>query len=103
MSKNDFLLRRKEVVSLDTVLQQVLKGSKLLDGLKEDRLFRCWDEMIGPEAAAQCLSHSYDEGVLKVKVRSAVLRSYLSMQLPQLVARLNKNPKLPRVRYIQLL
>lgn len=96
-------MRRKETRSIDAILQQVLAENGMLDGLRKDNLFRCWDEMIGPEAAAQCLSRSYEDGVLKVKVRSAVLRSYLSMQLPQLVARLNTYPNLPCVRYIQLL
>lgn len=82
-------MERKHIREVGDVVRQVLKQEGLLDGLDFLQLKNEWRAMIGPQAARECTSISFADGILKIKVRSSVLRNQLSIQKPLLIAKLN--------------
>lgn len=82
-------MRKQETRPLKDVLSQALEEAGLAEAVKIGGIHKAWERVVGPQAAAQCKYNTFEDGVYKVKVGSAVLRSRLNMQKPMLLSRMN--------------
>lgn len=81
---------KRQVKSLDEVLQKLLRDEGFETPLKERRLIESWDTVAGPIAARYTGDKYIRNQVLHVKITNPALKADLSMMRAQLVKRLNE-------------
>ena len=81
---------RKNAQTVGEVIQQYLKVSNLENKIFEQKLLRCWSEVLGPEMASYTSELYIKNGVLYVHLTSAILRNELMMCRMRLVKSLNE-------------
>ena len=82
-------MKRKEPESLGSVLQQYLVAIGADKHIKEIRVAREWDKIVGPTIARNTDDISLKDGVLTLKFRSAIVRNEISMRKTALQKLLN--------------
>ena len=81
---------KRQVKSLDEVLQKLLRDEGFETPLKERRLMESWDSVAGPIVARYTGDKYIRNQVLHVKITNPALKADLSMMRTQLVKRLNE-------------
>ena len=82
-------MKRKEPETLCSVLQQYLVAIGADKHIKEIRVAREWDKIVGPTIARNTDDISLKDGVLTIKFRSAIVRNEISMRKTALQKLLN--------------
>lgn len=72
-------MRKKNTQKLDEVIQEYLKALKIDDKLKEVRLIRSWDELVGKTIARSTKEIYIKDRKLFVRLNSSVIRNELFM------------------------
>lgn len=72
-------MRKKNTQKLDEVIQEYLKALKIDDKIKEVRLIRSWDEMVGKTIARSTKEIYIKNRKLFVQLNSSVIRNELFM------------------------
>ena len=80
-------IERKEALTMEKVIDEVIREAKLAQGLNEQRVYAAWDEVSG--AAPYTLSRYFRDGRLVVTLASSTVRNFLSFQKDSLVDRMN--------------
>lgn len=80
---------KRDVVSISSVLQTVVRKSGLETPLLQYRLLAAWDEVAGSVVAKYTAEKYIKNQTLFVKVQNAALRQNLSMMRRDLIQRLN--------------
>jgi len=83
-------MRRKNTQKLNEVIDKYLEALDVNGKLKEVRLIRSWEEVVGRLIARKTDRIFIREGVLFVYMNSSVARSELSMVRESLVEKLNQ-------------
>ena len=82
-------MKRKDPETLGSVLQQYLVAIGADKHIKEIRVAREWDKIVGPTIARNTDDISLKDGVLTIKFRSAIVRNEISMRKTALQKLLN--------------
>lgn len=80
---------KREVKSLDDILNRLLRSEGLETPLNQKRLMDAWDEVAGKMVARYTAEKFIKNQTLFVKIANPALRQDLSMMRGQLVKRLN--------------
>jgi len=83
-------MRRKNTQKLNEVIEKYLEALDVNGKLKEVRLIRSWEEVVGSLIARKTDRIFIREGVLFVYMNSSIARSELSMVRESLVEKLNQ-------------
>jgi predicted nucleic acid-binding Zn ribbon protein len=83
-------MRRKNTQKLNEVIEKYLEALDVNGKLKEVRLIRSWEEVVGSLIARKTERIFIREGVLFVYMNSSIARSELSMVRESLVEKLNQ-------------
>lgn len=80
---------KRQVQSLDEILQKALREGGLEPPLRQRRLIDAWSEVVGQTVNAYTGEKFIRNQTLFVKIKNPALRQDLSMMRSQLVKRLN--------------
>ena len=80
---------KREVKSINDILQQFLRKEGLETPLQQKRLIDAWDSVAGPMVARYTQEKFIKNQILFVKITNPALRQDLSMMRQQLTRRLN--------------
>lgn len=83
-------MKRKEVVKIDSLLQQFARSNGLEKGLAEYRLMKSWKDLLGISVAKKTKSLRIQNRKLFVTLHSSVARNELSMIKDSLIPKLNE-------------
>jgi predicted nucleic acid-binding Zn ribbon protein len=72
-------MRKKNTQKIDEVVKEYLKAFKIDDKLKEVKLIRSWDEVVGKTIARSTSNIYIKNRKLFVKLNSSVIRNELFM------------------------
>lgn len=81
---------KREVKSINDILQQFLRKEGLETPLQQKRLIDAWDSVSGPMVARYTQEKFIKNQILFVKITNPALRQDLSMMRQQLTRRLNE-------------
>ena len=81
---------KREVKSINDILQQFLRKEGLETPLQQKRLIDAWDSVAGPMVARYTQEKFIKDQILFVKITNPALRQDLSMMRQQLTRRLNE-------------
>ena len=81
---------KREVKSINDILQQFLRKEGLETPLQQKRLIDAWDSVAGPMVARYTQEKFINNQILFVKITNPALRQDLSMMRQQLTRRLNE-------------
>lgn len=81
---------KREVKSINDILQQFLRKEGLETPLQQKRLIDAWDSVAGPMVARYTQEKFIKNQILFVKITNPALRQDLSMMRQQLTRRLNE-------------
>jgi hypothetical protein len=81
---------KREVKSINDILQQFLRKEGLETPLQQKRLIDAWDSVVGPIVARYTQEKFIKNQILFVKITNPALRQDLSMMRQQLTRRLNE-------------
>ena len=81
---------KREVKSINDVLQQFLRKEGLETPLQQKRLIDAWDSVAGPMVARYTQEKFIKNQILFVKITNPALRQDLSMMRQKLTRRLNE-------------
>ena len=81
---------KREVKSINDILQQFLRKEGLETPLQQKRLIDAWDSVAGPMVARYTQETFIKNQILFVKITNPALRQDLSMMRQQLTRRLNE-------------
>ena len=81
---------KREVKSINDILQQFLRKEGLETPLQQKRLIDVWDSVAGPMVARYTQEKFIKNQILFVKITNPALRQDLSMMRQQLTRRLNE-------------
>lgn len=81
---------KREVKSINDILQQFLRKEGLETPLQQKRLIDAWDSVAGPIVARYTQEKFIKNQILFVKITNPALRQDLSMMRQQLTRRLNE-------------
>jgi predicted nucleic acid-binding Zn ribbon protein len=83
-------MRRNQTQSIGEVLREYIEAMSMRRKLKESRLEKQWEELLGKNAASLTRKLVMKDGVLYVYLNSSVLRNELLMMRETLIRRLNE-------------
>jgi predicted nucleic acid-binding Zn ribbon protein len=83
-------MRRKNTQTIGEVLQEYIEAMKMRQKLKESRIERQWEELLGKNAASLTRKVFIRNKVLYVYLNSSVLRNELLMMRETLIRRINE-------------
>ena len=81
---------KREVKSINDILQQFLRKDGLETPLQQKRLIDAWDSVAGPMVARYTQEKFIKNQILFVKITNPALRQDLSMMRQQLTRRMNE-------------
>ena len=81
---------KREVKSINDILQQFLRKEGLETPLQQKRLIDAWDSVAGPMVARYTQEKFIKNQILFVNITNPALRQDLSMMRQQLTRRLNE-------------
>lgn len=81
---------KREVKSINDILQQFLRKEGLETPLQQKRLIDAWDSVAGPMVARYTQEKFIKNQILFVKITNPALRQDLSMMRQQLTRRMNE-------------
>ena len=82
-------MKRSNQQSLKEVIEQMLKSSRLSNGLKEYNLKGAWQEIVGDHIAKHTTSIELKNKYLYVEIDSSVLRNELSYGKSLIIKKVN--------------
>jgi predicted nucleic acid-binding Zn ribbon protein len=88
--KINYIMFRRKVQSIQTLLPDFLRRQGLESPLRQRRLLTSWDEVVGEPIARYTSERFIKNQTLYVKVHNPALRADLSMGRSLLVKRLNE-------------
>ena len=71
------------------IIKRLIKAYRLRGNLLEQDVSKCWEEIMGKSLIKETESINLHNGVLRVKVRSSVLRQELSYSKDLLITKIN--------------
>ena len=83
-------MRRKNTQSIGEVLKEYVESMSIRRRLKESRIERIWEELLGKNAASLTRKVFIRNGVLFAYLNSSVLRNELLMMRDTLIGRINE-------------
>lgn len=83
-------MQRKNTQSIGEVLREYIDSLHLRRKLKESRIERQWEELLGKNAASLTKKVFIKNGVLYAYLNSSVLRNEILMMRETLIARINE-------------
>ncbi len=83
-------MKPKQPETLTDVLQQFLRAVGAEKRIQEMRLMQKWDEIVGRFIANDTRTINFQDGVLTVRFRSAIVRNEISMRRSAIISRLNE-------------
>lgn len=83
-------MQRKNTQSLAEVLREYIDSMHMSRRLKESRIERHWEELLGKNAASLTRRVYIKNGVLYAYLNSSVLRNEILMMRETLIARINE-------------
>lgn len=86
-TKRSYFIRRKEALSMETVIEEFIKSAKIASGLNTQRIFSAWDECSG--AGPFTLKRYFRSGTLYITLSSSVIRNQLYFQKEALIEKMN--------------
>jgi hypothetical protein len=72
------------------IIKRLIKAYRLRGNLLEQDVTKCWEEIMGKSLIKETESVMLNNGVLRVKLRSSVLRQELSYSREELVSKINQ-------------
>ncbi len=84
-------MQRKNSQSIGEVLREYIDSMQMRRKLKESRIEKQWEEMLGKNAASLTRRIYIKNGVLYVYLNSSVLRNEILMMRETLISRINEN------------
>ena len=85
--KRSYAIRRKEALSMQEVIGEYIKSSRLASGLNTQRIYAAWDDCSG--AGPFTLKRYFRAGTLFITLNSSVIRNQLSFQKEALIEKMN--------------
>jgi len=95
-------MRRSNTETLGTAIQRFLKSEGIDKKLREVKVVRQWEDIIGRSVARATESIAIRNGVLHVKLNSPIVRQELSMIKSEIVKRMNQMAGMQVVTSVQL-
>jgi predicted nucleic acid-binding Zn ribbon protein len=83
-------MRRNNTQTIAQVLREYIEAMSIRRKLKESRLEKQWEELLGKNAASLTRKLYIKDGVLYVFLNSSVLRNELLMMRETLIRRINE-------------
>ena len=83
----------KKVQHIGDILSSDLRkivGQKSAENLNAVHVINTWRELLGPTMSQYSEGESFENGALRVRIKSAVLRNDLFMQRTELIQKINK-------------
>ena len=84
-------MQRKNIQPIGEVIREYVESLHLGRRLKESRIERQWEEILGKNAASLTKKVYVKKGILYVYLNSSVLRNEILMMRETLIARINEN------------
>ncbi len=84
-------MQRKNSQTIGEVLREYIDSLHMRRKLKESRIEKQWEELLGKNAASLTKRVFIRNGVLYVYLNSSVLRNEILMMRETLIARINEN------------
>ncbi len=84
-------MQRKNSQSIGEVLREYIDSMQMRRKLKESRIEKQWEEMLGKNAASLTRRIYIKSGVLYVYLNSSVLRNEILMMRETLISRINES------------
>ena len=95
-------MRKDNSKKLDLIIKKLMRNPKLELGLNKLRALDAWKEIIGDPLARYVLEQKIHNGILYVKLKSAVARNELSYKKSDLIYQINKKIGKDFISEIQL-
>ena len=83
----------KKIQTIGTILSSNIKkivGPESAKGLDAIHVINTWREILGPTMVRYSEGETFQDGALRVRIKSAVLRNDLFMQRTNLIEKLNQ-------------
>jgi len=84
-------MQRKNTQSIGEVLREYVESLHIRRKLKESRIEKQWEELLGKNAASLTKKVYIKNGVLYAYLNSSVLRNEVLMMRETLITRINEN------------
>ena len=84
-------MQRKNTQTIGEVLREYIDSLQMRRKLKESRIEKQWEELLGKNAASLTKRVFIRNGILYVYLNSSVLRNEILMMRETLIARINEN------------
>ena len=81
--------RQTSVLIGDILNDYIPRNSALGQGLLTARIRKAYSQAVGPQAAAATMSVSFDEGTLRCRISSSVLRMLLTLNKDEITKNIN--------------
>jgi len=95
-------MRRDNSKKLDFIIKKLMRNPKLQLGLDKLKALDAWTEIIGDTLSKYVLEQKIHNGILYVKLKSAVVRNELSYKKSDLICQINKKIGKKLISEIQL-
>ncbi len=82
--------RDNNTKSIQEILNKILDSSELRQGIRETRVLKAWNNLLGPMAEKITKNIYIKGGVLYVSLNSSVIRNDLLMHKSKIIESLNK-------------
>ena len=83
-------MKRKDALTVGEIIDEYLQDRNMEDRLLERRALELWRKKVGYVVNRNTVERRVDNGVLSVRVTSAVIRSELQMSRSALIEGLNR-------------
>ena len=83
-------MKRKDALTVGEIIYEYLQNRNMEDRLLERRALELWPKIVGYVVNRNTVERRVDNGVLSVRVTSAVIRSELQMSRSALIEGLNR-------------
>jgi predicted nucleic acid-binding Zn ribbon protein len=83
-------MRRKNTQTIGEVLHEYVDAMSMRKRLKESRIEKIWEEILGKHSASLTRKVYIKQGVLFAHLKSSVLRNELLMMREKIIARVNE-------------
>ena len=83
-------MRHKDTQNIKDVVSEYLKKSGLERGLKESKVTGLWSDVLGQTIVSYTQEIKFQNGWLKVKISSSVVRHELFMMRDSIIDEMNK-------------
>ncbi len=82
-------MQRTNSNRISLFIEQFIKEEGLAEGLKSVRVYKAWDNAVGPVFAAYTTSKFFNNGTFHCTFTSSMVRNQLFMMKDDIIARMN--------------